>query len=39
MKGIAMLLVISLISWGFWMSWQWLRNPKRKIKNNKQKQK
>jgi hypothetical protein len=26
MKGIIMLIVISGIAWGAWMSYQWLRN-------------
>ena len=30
MKGIIMLIVISGILWGAWMSYQWLRNKEKK---------
>jgi len=38
MKGIIMLIVVSGILWGTWMSYQWLRNPEnRKTKSKKRK--
>jgi hypothetical protein len=26
MKGMIMLILSALIIWGFWMSWEWLKN-------------
>jgi hypothetical protein len=34
MKGALGLLVISFVIWGFWMSWEWLRNRSKKKKSN-----
>ncbi|CAA0215216.1 hypothetical protein TMP139_360067 [Tenacibaculum maritimum] len=33
MKGAIGLIVIALVVWGFWMSWEWLRKPKQKKQN------
>ena len=38
MKGALGLIAIAVIVWGFWMSWEWLRNRKSNNKNNNQKQ-
>lgn len=35
MKGAFGLLVIALVIWGFWMSWEWLRNRNKDNKNSK----
>ena len=38
MKGIIMTLVLAFIVWGFWMSYEWLRNRKKndKLKKNQE---
>lgn len=33
MKGIIMLLVVSFIIWGFWMSYEWFVNRNKESKN------
>ncbi len=35
MKGALGLLAIAFVIWGFWMSWEWLRNKKKKSNNKK----
>jgi hypothetical protein len=36
MKGIAMTIILSVIIWAFWMSWQHLRKPKPRSRKRKQ---
>ena len=31
MGRFALLILLCLIIWGFWMTWEWLRKPKEKV--------
>ena len=38
MKGALGLIAIAIVVWGFWMTWEWLRNPERLERKRKRRE-